>query len=108
MASEGKNKANLLSDVDPVVHEPSRYNIAALLYVLESADFVFVQRQTGLTPGNLSAHIRKLADAGYVKIDKGFAGNFPRTNLTLTAEGRRAFEKYRENMKRVLDNLPEQ
>jgi len=107
MTSDETPRANLLNDVDWVIHEPARYNITALLYVLESADFVFVQRQTGLTPGNLSAHVRKLAAAGYVKIDKSFANNFPRTNLTLTAEGRRGFEKYRDNMKRVLDNLPE-
>lgn len=107
MTSDEKAQPNLLNDVDWLLHEPARYNISALLYVLESADFVFVERQTGLTPGNLSAHIRKLAAAGYVKVDKSFAGSFPRTNLTLTPEGRRSFEKYRENMRLVLDNLPE-
>lgn len=107
MTSENRPKANLINDVDTLIHEPARYNIAALLYVLENADFVFVQRQTGLTPGNLSAHIRKLAAAGYVKVDKSFVGNFPRTTLTLTKEGRLGFEAYRKNMKRVLDNLPE-
>ncbi|UCG63323.1 MAG: transcriptional regulator [Candidatus Zixiibacteriota bacterium] len=77
----------------------------ALLYVLQSADFVFVQKQTGLTPGNLSAHIRKLAAAGYLKVEKGFAGNFPRTDLTLTAEGRSNFETYRQKMIGALGSL---
>ena len=107
MTSDDDARVNLINDVDWVIHEPSRYNITALLYVLESADFVFVQRQTGMTPGNLSAHVRKLVQAGYVKVDKGFANNFPRTTLSLTDEGRLGFETYRKNMKQVLDNLPE-
>lgn len=99
-------RPNLIDGVDPLIHEPARYNIMALLYVLRSADFVFVQKQTGLTPGNLSAHIRKLAAAGYLKVEKGFAGSFPRTDLTLTARGRSNFEKYRQKMIGALGSLP--
>ncbi len=101
-----KRQPNLIDGINQLIHEPSRYNIMALLYVLESADFVFVQKQTGLSPGNLSAHIRRLSAAGYLKIDKRFAGNFPRTNLTLTGQGRRDFEKYREKMLGALGSVP--
>ncbi|UCE24888.1 MAG: transcriptional regulator [Candidatus Zixiibacteriota bacterium] len=104
--SETSDHPDLIGDIDRLIHEPARYNVVALLYVLKSADFRFVQHQTGLTAGNLSAHLRKLKAAGYLKIDKGFSGNFPHTDLSLTAQGRRSFEKYRDRMKQALDSLP--
>ena len=74
--------------------------------VVESADFLFLMRQTGLTRGNLSSHMSKLENAGYLKVIKEFMGRKPHTMLKLTAKGRRAFENYRESMKQVLDRLP--
>ncbi len=96
--NEGQHQ---LGGIDRLIHEPARYNIMALLFVVEAADFLFVERQTELTPGNLSSHIRKLEDAGYVAVVKDFVNRKPRTMLTLTAEGRAAFEKYRQQMKQV-------
>ena len=58
--------------VDKIVHEPARFTIMAHLFVVESADFLFLQRQTGLTWGNLSSHISKLEAAGYVEVKKEF------------------------------------
>jgi DNA-binding MarR family transcriptional regulator len=78
----------------------------AYLYVVEVADFLFLLRQTGMTWGNLSAHLGKLEAAGYVAIQKEFLGKKPHTTVRLTDEGRNAFEEYRGNMKRALDNLP--
>ena len=72
----------------------------------ENADFLFIQNQTGLTPGNLSAHVKKLDKAGYVRIKKKFVGNFPRTNIALTARGRKVFAAYREKMLKTLNTLP--
>ena len=86
-------------EVDRLVHEPARYNIMALLYVVEQADFLFVRNQTQLTAGNLSSHLSKLEEAGYLDIRKEFVGKTPRTFLTLTAIGRRAFDDYRSKMK---------
>ena len=60
-------------------------------------------RQTGLTWGNISSHVSKLEDAGYVEVKKDFVEKKPRTTLTLTPEGRRAFENYREAIKEVLN-----
>ena len=94
-------------DIDRMVHEPARLMILALLYVVESADFLFVMRQTGLTWGNLSSHLSKLEEAGYVEIEKEFVGKKPHTMLHLTNEGRRAFREYRHSMKQVLDELPD-
>ena len=96
-----------LINIDRLVHEPARLTIMAHLYVVESADFIFIMRQTGLTWGNLSSHLSKLEAAGYVAIEKEFIGKKPHTMLRLTDEGRAAFELYRQSMRQVLDELPE-
>lgn len=95
-----------LPEIDRFIHEPSRYNIMALLYVVERAEFLFVQNQTRLTPGNLSSHVSKLDAAGYVTIQKEFIGKIPKTFLSLTEKGRRAFEAYRGRMKDLFTAPP--
>lgn len=95
-----------LTTVDKVIHEPARLTIMAQLYVVESADFLFMMHQTGLTFGNLSAHMSKLEAAGYIKIAKEFIGKKPHTMLILTPKGRTAFEEYRKNIKEFFDDLP--
>jgi len=92
--------------IDRLIHEPARFTIMAYLYVVESADFLFLVKQTGLTWGNLSAHVGKLEVAGYVDIKKEFLGKKPHTLASLTQEGRIAFESYRKEMMQVLDELP--
>ena len=64
--------------------------VMAWLSVVESADFVFLMNQTGLTWGNLSAHMGKLEEAGYVSVEKTFKGKRPNTMLALTHQGRQA------------------
>ena len=106
---EKKTSENLQlpTTMDKVIHEPARLNIMANLYVIESADFLFMMRQTGLTFGNLSAHMSKLEEVGYIKIKKEFLGKKPHTILFLTDKGRDAFEEYRKNMKQFFNDLPE-
>ena len=101
--------ANLqpIADIDRMIHEPARLMILAVLYVVQSADFLFVLRQTGLTKGNLSSHLSKLEQATYVEISKEFVEKIPRTLLRLTAAGRQAFQSYRQSMMQVLEELPE-
>jgi len=77
----------------------------AHLYVVESADFLFLMKQTGLTFGNLSSHMTRLEEAGYIKVDKEFRDKKPNTKLSLTEAGRHAFEDYRENMKQLFEGL---
>lgn len=101
----GSQEPHALTAIDKLIHEPARLMIMAYLYVVESADFVFLVRQTGLTWGNLSAHLSKLEAAGYVVIEKEFVGKKPHTMLHLTEEGRTAFQAYRQSMKQVLDDL---
>jgi len=79
--------------------------IMSQLYVVESADFLFLQHQLQMTPGNLSAHLSKLEEAEYVEIVKEFIERKPHTALKLTEKGRVAFNNYRKNMKKVFENL---
>jgi DNA-binding MarR family transcriptional regulator len=95
-----------LADLDRLVHEPARLAVMALLYVVESADFTFLMNQTGLTWGNLSAHLSKLEEAGYLDMEKSFKGRRPNTNLRLTPQGREAFHVYAKTMRRVFKDLP--
>ena len=96
---------NLQMDIDKLIHEPARLKILAQLYVVESADFVFIMRQTGLTQGNVSGHLNKLEVAEYVEIEKGFVGKRPRTMISLTVKGREAFTQYVKNMQQVFEGL---
>jgi len=95
------------SEIDRLVHEPARLMLMAVLYVIDSADFTFLMNQTGMTWGNLSAHMSKLEEAGYIEVEKSFKGKRPNTMLRLTPQGRAAFQAYRLKMKQVLDDLPE-
>jgi DNA-binding transcriptional ArsR family regulator len=95
-----------LANVDRLLHEPSRLIIAALLYPIERADFLFLLRETGLTKGNLSSHLSKLEEAGYVRIDKSFRGKVPLTTAGLTPAGRAAVRTYRAQMRRAIDSMP--
>ena len=96
-----------IQNINKLIHEPARLIITAHLFVVESADFLFLQRQTGLTWGNISSHIRKLENAGYVAVNKEFIDKKPHTTLKLTGKGRAAFQEYRKNMKQVFEDLPE-
>jgi len=109
MTSNEANETEVpsFSEIDKTIHEPARLMIMAHLFVVESADFLFLQRQTGLTWGNLSSHLSKLEDAGYVAIEKEFLDKKPHTTLHLTDKGRMAFQEYRESMKQVFEDLPE-
>jgi len=85
-----------------MVHEPARLLIMTHLYLVESADFVYLVNQTGLTWGNLSVQISRLEQHGYVVVEKGYRGRKPRSTAALTPSGRSAFEQYRADMMRML------
>ena len=92
--------------IDRVIHEPARLLIMAHLYVVDSADFLFLMRQTGLTFGNLSSHMAKLEAAGYIEVVKDFIERKPHTMLCVTEKGRYAFDEYRRGMDRLFKGLP--
>ena len=81
--------------VDRLVHEPARLAIMAVLSACKSADFTYLLNATGLGKGNLSSHLAKLKDAGYIDILKSFKGSYPNTSCAVTAKGRKAFNAYR-------------
>jgi DNA-binding transcriptional ArsR family regulator len=87
-----------VKQIDKLIHEPARLVIMAHLFVVERADFLFLMRHTGLTFGNLSSHMSKLENAGYIDVEKEFIGKRPNTKLSLTHVGREAFEVYRERI----------
>ena len=87
-----------VTELDRLIHEPARLLIVTILSAVASADFLFLQRETGLTKGNLSAHLSKLESAGYVKIEKTFKGKLPLTVCKLTAAGRKALLQYRRQL----------
>ncbi len=91
-----------LAEVDRIIHEPARLMIVAILSAVESADFLFLQHETGLTKGNLSSHITKLEEAGYVEVEKTYRGKIPLTVCRLTENGRKAFENYREQLRKFV------
>jgi DNA-binding MarR family transcriptional regulator len=96
-----------LANIDQVIHASARLMVLTYLYVVESADYVFLMRLTGLTWGNLSTHLTKLEKAGYIAINKEFKGKKPHTTLSLTKQGRIAFREYKKSLQQVLDDLPE-
>ncbi len=96
-----------ITSLDKLIHEPARLGIMMLLYVVDRADFIYVKTQTNLTKGNLSAHLSKLEDAGYISIEKTFDGKVPRTLCRLTEDGRAKFKDYLVDMKSAFNGLPD-
>jgi DNA-binding MarR family transcriptional regulator len=89
--------------VDKTIHEPARLRIMAQLYVIESADFLFLMKQTNLTFGNLSSHLSKLEKVGYINQKKEFVNKKSKTMIKLTNKGKRAFEEYKKEMKEIFE-----
>ena len=91
-----------IAGLDRVIHEPGRMMIVALLAAVEECDFLFLLRETELSKGNLSTHLARLEEAGYVKIEKTYRGKLPQTLLRLTPSGRVAFDEYRKGLNEAL------
>ena len=94
-----------LNAVDRVVHEPVRLAILTALSACERAEYLYLQRLTGCTLGNLANHVRRLADAGFVEIEKGYVGNVPQTTAAITHEGRQAIDAYWNQMDVLRETL---
>lgn len=90
-----------LTQLDRTVHEPARLAVLTALAACQGADFLFLQRLTGLTKGNLSRHLARLEADGLVRIDKEFVNKVPRTMLSLTGEGRARIAAHWEQLERL-------
>lgn len=88
--------------LERLVHEPSRLAILTILSGVKEADFTFLLRMSGLTRGNLSVHLSKLEEAGYVNVNKRFINKKPNTVYNLTREGHKAFNDYLKNMETII------
>ena len=93
--------------IDRMIHEPARLAIMAALYPLAQADFLFLERTTGLTRGNLSSHLSRLEMAGYVEVVKTYRGRVPLTLVAMSDAGRAAFDEYRSRLRSIAAGLPE-
>ncbi len=90
-----------LATLDRVIHEPARLMVMTVLYAVPEADFLYLQRECGLTHGNLSSHLARLEETGYVLSEKTFKGKYPLTICRLSRKGREAFESYAKKMRVV-------
>jgi DNA-binding MarR family transcriptional regulator len=94
-----------MAELDPIIHQPVRLKVMAALTALSDdsqMDFVALRDLLGVTDGNLGAHLRKLEEAGYISVEKVFVARKPRTYLSVTPEGRAAFERHVKALKEIL------
>ncbi|MDI6100646.1 transcriptional regulator [Actinoplanes sp. NEAU-A12] len=97
---------NELPELDPVIHAQARLRVVAALSQLSRGDriaFPRLQEILRMTAGNLSVHLRKLEDAGYVEVTKTHRGRTPATLVHLTARGRLAFDDYVSTLRTLID-----
>ena len=88
--------------LDRVIHEPARLAIITILASAEEVEFLFIQRVTGISKGNLSSHTQRLEGAGYLETLKSFRGRIPVTSFRLTEDGRTALLAYHRQLRALL------
>ena len=88
--------------LDDIIHSRIRLAVMSLLIGLEEAEFNFLKEKVNATDGNLSVHLKKLEDAGYISVKKEFINRKPRTMYALTKNGRKAFEDYLEQLEKMI------
>lgn len=93
----------MFKELNPLLHSELRLAVMSLLLGVESADFTYIREQTKSTAGNLSVQLDKLQKAGYIEMEKAFAGKKPRTTCRITPHGVRAFETYVDALKSYID-----
>jgi DNA-binding MarR family transcriptional regulator len=92
----------MFKDLDPLLHSQLRLGIMSLLISLDKAEFTYLKEKTQSTAGNLSVQIDKLAEAGYITVEKSFKGKKPLTTCKITKKGVKAFEDYVESLKQYI------
>ena len=94
-------EATSLLDLDEIIDERSRRAIMAILY-MEDSSFGYLRGKTGLTAGNLGAHLKVLEEAGYIQVKKSFLERRPHSSYRMTEKGRRAFKEYITKLENAL------
>jgi DNA-binding MarR family transcriptional regulator len=103
-----KDTAMTTSELDPLIHVPTRLKIVATLAALPDGDtlsFTRLQNMIGLTPGNLIIHLRKLQEADYITSSKTSNGSASKTTVALTGHGRKALDSYTQALRDLLGGL---
>jgi DNA-binding MarR family transcriptional regulator len=90
-------------NIDPLIHAPIRLAALSILITVQNANFSFLKESINTTDGNLSTHLTKLEEAGYIKIEKTFKGKKPQTICSITAQGRDAFNVYINNLEKIIN-----
>lgn len=93
----------MYTDLDPLLHSQLRLAIISMLVASDQVEFTHIQSETTAAAGNISIQIKKLEDAGYIKVEKTFKNNYPNTILSITDQGIRAFESYVSNLKKYIN-----
>lgn len=105
---QGNQSLEPLDEINSLIHSPTRLKILVYLFMVENMDYVYLKRVTDLTWGNLSKHLSRLEEAGYVATEKTFENKKPKTTIWLTEVGREAFKNYKESLLQVFDRLPDE
>ena len=92
----------VIAELDDIIHSKIRLGVMSILMTAESAQFTYLKEVLEATEGNLSVHLKKLEDAGYIKVEKKFVRRKPQTLLKITSKGRKAFEKYLEVLEKII------
>jgi DNA-binding MarR family transcriptional regulator len=95
----------MLKELNPLLHSQLRLAVMSILLSAEEAEFVYLKEKTQATAGNLSIQLDKLSEAGYIEIEKSFAGKKPRTVCRMTSKGREAMAEYVEALKSYFSGL---
>ncbi|MGB8317826.1 MAG: transcriptional regulator [Ignavibacteriaceae bacterium] len=93
----------MYKELDPILHSQLRLSIVSILMTVEEAEFTFIKETTGAAAGNISIQIKKLQEAGYIKVKKSFKDNYPNTTVSITSKGIKAFEEYVNDLKKYIN-----
>lgn len=93
----------MFKDLDPILHSQLRLSIVSILMTVEETNFSFIKESTNAAAGNISIQIKKLQQAGYIKVEKSFRNNYPNTSVSITRKGIKAFEEYVNNLKKYIE-----
>lgn len=93
----------MYEDLDPLLHSQLRLAIVSMLVTSEKIEFTHIKEETKAASGNISIQIKKLQEAGYINVEKTFKNNYPKTLLSITDKGVKAFESYVNNLKKYIN-----
>ena len=100
--SDVEKMTKTLTSLDKILHEKIRLAISTILFHRGKVDFNTLRRLLETSEGNLATHLRKLEQAGYIKVEKRFVGRKPQTLYQLTDKGRKAYRNYLDDLAKIL------